>query len=72
MTAPTPKEVINEWFERVWISRDKTAILRLMSEDAVAHLAERAEVCGTAQFSGFQESLLAAFPDQKMRVSQWR
>ena len=39
-----------------------------MSEDAVAHLAGGAQVCGTAQFSGFQDSLLASFPDLSVRI----
>jgi hypothetical protein len=36
---PTPKEIINEWFERVWKAREKNAIDALMADDAVAHLA---------------------------------
>ena len=68
MKASTPKEVVNEWFERVWISRDKGAILRLMEEDAVAHLDGGAQACGTAQFSSFQDMLLAAFPDLSVRI----
>jgi hypothetical protein len=36
---PTPKEIINEWFERVWKVREKNAIDALMADDAVAHLA---------------------------------
>jgi steroid delta-isomerase-like uncharacterized protein len=68
MKASTPKEVVNEWFERVWISRGKGAIPRLMAENAVAHLAGGAEACGTAQFSSFQDMLLAAFPDLSVRI----
>ena len=68
MKAPTPKEVVNEWFERVWNSRDKAAIDRMMTEDAVAHLAGGAQVCGTAQFSDFQDMLIGAFPDLSVRI----
>ena len=35
MKPPTPKEIGNEWFERVWKAREKSAM----------------QVCGTAQFS---------------------
>jgi steroid delta-isomerase-like uncharacterized protein len=68
MKAATPKEVVNEWFERVWISRDKSDIPRLMAEEAVAHLAGGAQVCGTAQFSSFPDMLLGAFPDLSVRI----
>ena len=61
MKAPTPKEVVNEWFERVWNSRDKAAIDRMMTEDAVAHRAGGAQVCGTTQFSDFQDKLIGDF-----------
>ena len=68
MKAPTPKEVVNEWFERVWNSRDKAAIDRMMTEDAVAHRAGGAQVCGTTQFSDFQDKLIGAFPDLAVRI----
>jgi steroid delta-isomerase-like uncharacterized protein len=68
MKAPTPKEVVNEWFERVWNSRDKAAIARMMTEDAVAHLAGGAQVCGTTEFSDFQDKLIGAFPDLAVRI----
>jgi ketosteroid isomerase-like protein len=63
MKPPTPKEVINRWFEQVWNARDKSTIFAMMAEDAVAHLAGGAQACGIAQFSQFQETFLAAFPD---------
>jgi steroid delta-isomerase-like uncharacterized protein len=68
MKAPTPKEVVNEWFERVWNSRNNAAIARMMTEDAVAHLAGGAQVCGIARFSYFQDMFLAAFPDLSVRI----
>ena len=70
MKAPTP-EVFNEWFERFWISRDKGAMASMMTEDAVAHLAGGAQVCGTTQFSGFHDMLLDAFPDVSVRILRW-
>jgi predicted ester cyclase len=39
-----------------------------MTEDAVAHLAGGAQVCGIAQFSHFQDMFLAAFPDLSVRI----
>jgi hypothetical protein len=39
MKPPTPKDVINRRFEQVWNARDKNAIVAMMTEDAVAHLA---------------------------------
>jgi hypothetical protein len=45
---PTPKEILKEWFERVWKAREKNAIDALMADDAVAHLAGVAQVCGIA------------------------
>jgi predicted ester cyclase len=40
----------------------------MMAEDAVAHLAGGAQACGIAQFSQFQETFLAAFPDLSVRI----
>jgi ketosteroid isomerase-like protein len=68
MKPPTPKEVINRWFEQVWNARDKSTIFAMMAEDAVAHLAGGAQACGIAQFSQFQETFLAAFPDLSVRI----
>ncbi|HET6893531.1 MAG TPA: ester cyclase [Pyrinomonadaceae bacterium] len=68
MKSQTPKEVINQWFERVWNSRDKGAIPLLMTDDAVAHLAGGVQVSGTAEFSGFHNMLLGAFPDLSVRI----
>ena len=64
MKAPTPKEVVNEWFERVWNSRDKAAIDRMMTEGP----AGGAQVCGTTQFTDFQDKLIGAFPDLAVRI----
>jgi ketosteroid isomerase-like protein len=68
MKPPTPKEVINRWFEQVWNRRDKSAIVAMMAGDAVAHLAGGAQACGIAQFSHFQDIFLAAFPDLSVRT----
>jgi len=38
MKPTIPKEVINRWFEQVWNARDKSAIVAMMAEDAVAGL----------------------------------
>ena len=65
---PTPKEIINEWFERVWKVREKSAIDTLMADDAVAHLAGGAQVCGIAQFSTFMTWSLGAFPGLSVRM----
>ena len=65
---PTPKEIINEWFERVWKAREKSAIDALMADDAVAHLAGGAQVCGIAQFSNVHEMFFSAFPDLSVRM----
>ena len=64
----SPKEVVNQWFERVWNARDKETIPLMMTEEAVAHLAEGAQVCGTREFSGFHDVLLSAFPDLSVRI----
>ena len=58
---PTPKEIINEWFERVWKVREKSDIDTLMADDAIAHLAGGAQVCGIAQFSTFMTWSLVPF-----------
>lgn len=68
MKSPTPKEVLIQWFERVWNSRDKDAIPLMMTDDAVAHLAGGMQVRGTTQFSGFHDTLLRAFPDISVRI----
>ena len=68
MKASTPKEVVNGWFEQVWNARDKNAIVAMMAEDAVAHLAGGAQACGIAQFSHFQDMFFAAFPDLSVRI----
>jgi steroid delta-isomerase-like uncharacterized protein len=68
MKLPTPKEVINRWFEQVWNARDKSAIVAMMAGDAVAHLAGGAQACGITQFSHFQDIFLAAFPDLSVRI----
>ena len=68
MKAPTPKEVLNEWFERVWAARDKGAIAAMMADDAVAHLAGGAEVCGIAQFAEIHDLFFTAFPDFSVRI----
>ena len=65
---PTPKEIINEWFERVWRVREKSAIDTLMADDAVAHLAGGAQVCGIAQFSNVHDMFFGAFPDLSVRI----
>jgi predicted ester cyclase len=65
---PTPKEIINEWFERVWKVREKSAIDTLMADDAVAHLAGGAQVCGIAQFSNVHDMLFGAFPGLSVRM----
>jgi hypothetical protein len=64
---PTPKEIINEWFERVWKVREKSAIDTLMADDAVAHLAGGAQVCGIAQFSNVHDMFFGAFPGLSVR-----
>ena len=68
MKPPTPKEIINEWFERVWKAREKSAMDALMADDAVAHLAGGAQVCGIAQFSNVHDMFFAAFPDLLVRI----
>jgi steroid delta-isomerase-like uncharacterized protein len=68
MKSPTPKEVINRWFEEVRNARDKSAIIAMMAEDAVAHLAGGAQTHGRAQFSQFQDFFLASFPDLSVRI----
>jgi ketosteroid isomerase-like protein len=68
MKPPTPKEIINEWFERVWRAREKSAIAALMADDAVAHLAGGAQVCGIAEFSAVHDMFFAAFPDLLVRI----
>jgi predicted ester cyclase len=65
---PTPKEIINEWFERVWKVREKSAIDTLMADDAVAHLAGGAQVCGIAQFSNVHDMFFGAFPGLSVRM----
>jgi steroid delta-isomerase-like uncharacterized protein len=68
MKPPTPKEIINEWFERVWKAPEKSAINALMADDAVAHLAWGAQVCGIAQFSNVHDMFFSAFPDLSVRM----
>ena len=65
---PTPKEILKEWFERVWKAREKNAIDALMADDAVAHLAGVAQVCGIAQFSNVHNMFFGAFPDLSVRI----
>jgi predicted ester cyclase len=67
MKSPTPKEVINQWFERVWNTRDREAIPLMMTDDAVIHLAGGAQVLGR-DFSEFHNMLLAAFPDLSVQI----
>jgi predicted ester cyclase len=68
MKTPTPRDVINEWFERVWEAREKSAIEELMADNAVAHLAGVAQVCGIAQFSAVHDMFFAPFPDLSVRI----
>jgi predicted ester cyclase len=68
MKPATPKEVINLGFERVWKARDKSVIEAMMAEDAVAHLAGGAQVCGIAQFSEVHGMFFVAFLDLSVRV----
>lgn len=67
MEFPTPKQVINQWFERVWNARESDAIPEMMTDEAVAHLAGGAEVLGK-NFAQFHNMLLAAFPDLTVRL----
>jgi steroid delta-isomerase-like uncharacterized protein len=68
MKSATPKEVISEWFERVWKARDKSAVVAMRAEDAVAHLAGGAQVCGIDQFSSVHDTFFAAFPDLSVSI----
>lgn len=68
MTPLSPKEVLVEWFERVWNSHDKDTIPVLMANDAVAHLAGGVQARGAGEFSGFHDALLGAFPDLSVEI----
>ncbi|HEY5813462.1 MAG TPA: ester cyclase [Terrimicrobiaceae bacterium] len=68
MNTLTPKEVVVQWFERVWNAKDKSAIPLLMSEDAIAHLAGDLQANGREEFSRFQDTLLSAFPDLTVQI----
>ena len=68
MKPPTPKEIVNEWFERVWKAREKSAMDALVADDAVAHFAGGAQVCGIAQFSHLRNMFFGAFPDLSVRI----
>ena len=68
MKSATPKEVISEWFERVWKPRDKSAVVEMIPEDAGAHLAGGAQVCGIAQLASVRDAFFAAFPDLSVHL----
>jgi steroid delta-isomerase-like uncharacterized protein len=48
--------------------REKNAIDALMADDAVAHLAGGAQVCGIAQFFNVHDMFFGAFPDLSVRI----
>jgi steroid delta-isomerase-like uncharacterized protein len=68
MNASAPREVALQWFERVWQQRSKEAVHELMAEDGVAHQPDGAIVKGPAEFLGFHERLLTAFPDFSLKI----
>lgn len=64
----SPKQVANEWFERLWNKRDESAINELMAPDAKGMLEGGTEFVGPEEFRGFYRTLVTVFPDVSIEL----
>jgi predicted ester cyclase len=71
MSEPN-KEIIRQWFERVWNNRDESAIPELMSADHVGHGfgPNGATVIGPAGFIPFYQVFTSAMPDVRITTAE--
>ena len=56
----TAKELVTEWFDRVWNQRDRAAIEELMCEDCTIHGLNLSEK-GPSAFESFHSAYCSAF-----------
>ena len=64
----SPRQVASQWFQRIWVQHDESAIAELMAPEALGHL-EGGKVCrGPDEFRDFFRSLTGVFPDLKIEI----
>lgn len=69
MNSPhSPRQVVTQWFQRVWTERDESAIAQLMAPDARGELEGGQQITGPDQFREFHRTLLRVFPDIQVKV----
>lgn len=64
--------VNTQWFQKVWNERDDAAIDELFAADGIVHGLEdpATAVRGPAEFRGFRDMVLLAFPDLQFEILQ--
>lgn len=65
-----PKQVLEEWFRRVWKEEDTSAIHEMFEPDGSATGLEKADIIGPEKFEQFQRALLGVAANVDIQIER--